>query len=118
MCGEKYTLCIRSINRCSGNNASDYSVTVPKIPQGIYKATFSMAGDNTVVQEVRVRWNVTNNYDTASFGYATALTLSYDGKGILYVTDPGSTIDVQVYDTDSGALYDQEHQILLHLEKQ
>eukprot|EP00953_Heterococcus_sp_UTEX-ZZ885_P030888 16276-Heterococcus_DN1.PRE.3 len=77
-----------------------------------------MAGDNTVVQEVRVRWGVTNNFDTASYGYATEITLSYDGKGVLYVTNPGTTIDVQVYDTDSGALYNQEHQILIHLEKQ
>jgi hypothetical protein len=118
MCGsENYTLCIRSVNRVAGN-ASDYSVTVPKIPKGLYKTTFSMAADNTVVQEVRVRWNVTNYFDTSSYGYATALTVSYDAKGVLYITDPGSTIDIQIYDTHSGALYDQEHQILVHLEKQ
>ena len=117
MCGENYTLCVRSINRSVGN-ASDYSVTVPKIPKGLYRATFSMASDNTVIQEVRVRWNVTNNFDTGNLGYATALTMSYDGTGVLYVTDPGNTIDVQVYDTHSGALYEQEHQILIHLEKQ
>jgi hypothetical protein len=77
-----------------------------------------MSADNTVVQEVRVRWGITNAFDTSSLGYSTALTCTYDGIGVLYITDPPSTMDVQVYEADSGALYDSEHQILIHLEKQ
>ncbi len=113
-------LCLRSTSRVSGANASDYSAQVPAIPRGLYKCTFRMSADNTVVQEVRVRWSgaVTNYYDTAGLGYRTALTCTYDGEGVLYVTNPGTSLDVQVRDAHTGALYDSEHIILIHLEKQ
>jgi hypothetical protein len=116
MC-DNFTLCVRSKDRTAGN-ASDYSVKIPALPKGLYKATFRMSADNTIVQEVRVRWGITNAFDTSSLGYVSALTCTYDGEGQLYTTDPPSSMDVQVYDAGTGALYDSEHQILIHLEKQ
>jgi hypothetical protein len=115
MCSN-YTLCVRSQSRWAGN-ASEYSVTVPQIPKGLYKATFSMAADNTVIQELRVRWGQTNSFDTESIGYVTVLTLSYDAQNCIYVTNPPNSMDVQVLDSQTGALYDNEHQILIHLER-
>jgi hypothetical protein len=117
MCEHSYTLCVRSRARTSGVNASDYSCSVPAIPKGLYKATFRTSSDNTIVQEFRVRWNVSNAFDTQYTGYSTALTCTYDGLGVLYVTDPPSTIDVQVVDAESGAAYDSEHVLLIHLER-
>jgi hypothetical protein len=118
MCVDSYTLCVRSRARISGVNASDYSCAVPAIPKGLYKATFRTSSDNTVIHEVRVRWNVSNSFDTAYTGYSTALTCTYDGVGVLYITDPPSTIDVQVLDAESGTPYNAEHVLLIHLEKQ
>jgi hypothetical protein len=117
MC-DHYTLCVRSSFRYSAAAASDYSVSVPAIPKGLYKATFRMSAANTVVQEVRIRWSVTNNFDTGDMGYATALTCTYDGQGVLYITNPGTTMDIQIRDAHTGAAYDAEHVILIHLEKQ
>ena len=70
------------------------------------------------MQEVRVNWSVTGHFDTGSSGYATALCCTYDGVGVLYVQDPGTTIQVQVVDANTGTLYDSEHVLLVHLEKQ
>jgi hypothetical protein len=117
MC-ENYTLCVRSVDRRSGANASDYAVELPQIPKGTYRATFRMSADNTVCQEVRVKWSITNSFDTSSLGYSTAMCVTYDGMGVLYVTDPSTTLHVAILDASTGAYYDNEHQLLIHLEKQ
>lgn len=118
MSSKNFTLCVRSEDRQTGGSAADYSVSIPQIERGLYKCTFRLSADNTVVQELRVNWTVTGYFDTSHTGYATALTCTYDGVGVLYIQDPDTTLQVQMVDVNTGALFEEEHVLLIHMEKQ
>ena len=80
-----------------------------------------MSSDGSVVQELRVRWSVTNAFDCSNTsGFCTVLTCRHDSTGVLYVANPSSTLDIELIDAATGAILDREHvehDVTVHIEQ-
>lgn len=119
--GDNYVLCVRSRDRSSGNPNS-YSVIIPQIKKGLYKATFNLLeNDAGGPYELRIRGGVVQYGATMSDGYAVACQFhAYESNGVLYMQDIPQTLDVMIMDIVGGAMAAgiQEHTFKIHLEKQ
>jgi hypothetical protein len=101
-----FTLTLRSRDRVVGN-ANAYTLQLPALPKGWFKATITLQSNQDTTNELRMLWpGVTNVYSSKSNeATATALVFDiYNSIGTLYFQDPKQTVDVSIVDVATGAL--------------
>jgi hypothetical protein len=104
-----YTLALRPPSPASTQGS--YSVDIGTIGKGCYRATFRMTGLDRPGY-LAVNWSgITNHVDTNSDSRAIACCFTdYDSDiytGVLYLTDPGSQINISFWSTADTLLSTQ-----------
>jgi len=116
-----YTIALKSRDRFAGD-INDYSVKLPSIYKGNYKATFTVLTKiaANAVGELQIRWDSINHLSTGITGFPTVCLFdSTQSEGTLYLSDPGTLVTVRILDiaTNQVAANLSEHVIMVHLEK-
>lgn len=91
-----YTVCLKSRNRFNGDSNA-YSLALPALPRGQYRATFSVCATMTDPTELAVKWAGAQRHFEANRGdaYVTVCTFdNYSGSGVMYMSDPQNSVDV------------------------
>jgi hypothetical protein len=115
-----YTLTLRSRDRVGGNPNS-YTLRLPRIAEGFYKASFQCLTDSNELVELRVNWGGVVSALSSSNApqMATVCVCSIDdSNGVLFIESPTQQIDVAYYliSTDTLATAMTEHVICILLE--
>jgi hypothetical protein len=103
---KNFVVCLKSAARVSGSSNS-YTIQLPALPKGCYKATFTIDTDQSSDTELAVQWPGTQNYYEAGNRdpYRTVLTFGTQASsGILYIQDPGTEVQVQFRQTTAATL--------------
>jgi hypothetical protein len=99
-----------------------YNVNVDTISRGYYKATFKMTGLDTAGY-LAINWSgITNHVDSNSDSRVIACVFTDDNRyvytGVLYVTDPGSQLNLSFWSTTDILMSTQVKPIVsVHLER-
>jgi hypothetical protein len=115
-----FTACIRSLDKITGT-PDDYTVHLPiALPQGLYRARFSIIANVPGITELRIRWPgaVTHLSTRRSDGYATVLVFEVnEATGCLYLQDGGQEIGVRMVNAETGQITTgtAEHVIVIEL---
>ena len=115
-----FTVALQSRLRISGTPNS-YSLQLPALPKGYYKALFSILCNQATLTELCVRWPGQQRHFQVSTADSFAIALSFDvyeATGVLYVQDPDVNADVLFRVASNGAVSTTmlEHTIQVHFE--
>ena len=100
-----FVVCLKSIDRALGASNS-YILSLPPLPQGSYKATFTIDTLQTTSTELCVRWPATDNYYESKDNDPFKTVCSFDShpaSGLLYIQNPASEVQVQFREAGSSS---------------
>ena len=95
-CATGFTVCLKSRSRVNGD-PNAYSLALPALPRGNYRATFTTCSSMTDPTELCIKWTGSTRHYEANQGdaYLTVCIFdSYSGSGVLYMSDPQNSVDV------------------------
>jgi methylaspartate ammonia-lyase len=95
-CCSGFTVALKSRDRVTGD-ANAYTLSLPSLPQGSFKATFQIGADMPDITELSVKWaGATRHFQSnQADAYAPVVTFDvYQTSGVLYMDNPANTVDV------------------------
>lgn len=115
-----FTLTLRSRDRTVGNTNA-YSLQLPALPKGCFKATLTLQSNQTDTTELTLNWPGCVNHLSSRRGEANVVALVFDlytATGTLLFQDPGSSVDINCFDLITGAVCTNmaEHTICAYFE--
>jgi hypothetical protein len=115
-----YTLTLRSRDRVAGT-PNNYTLRLPRITEGFYKASFQCLTDSNELVELRVKWGGTVSALSSASApqMATVCVCSIeDSSGVLFIESPQQQVDIAYYtiSTDQLATAMTDHVISVVLE--
>lgn len=112
-----FTVALKSRDRVTGD-ANSYSIALPALPRGSYKATFQVGADVNDTTELCVRWPGATRAFQSNRGdaFASVVTfLTYESSGVLYIDDPASTVDVAFNSAATGQVTTTMPESIVHV---